>query len=82
MQPYFTLILKPYQNKTNNKIRANKKVQNNINIRKDIKNYYEETEIHNKKLSKDKTYINIAEITEIVSSSITTTATTTSVEKL
>ena len=62
------------------KIQANNKFNNNINIIKDIKNYYEtETNNYNKKLIRYKNYINIAEITEIVLSSIATTATTTSV---
>ena len=61
----------------NEKIQANNKFNNNINIIKDIRNYYEtETDNYNKKLSRYK--INIAEITEIVLSSIATTATTTS----
>ena len=48
--------------------------------RRDSRNYYEtETNNYNKKLSRYKSYINIAEITEIVLSSIATTATTTSV---
>ena len=64
----------------NEKIQANKKFNNNINIIKDIRNYYEtETNNYNKKLSRYKNYINIAEITEKVLSSIATTATTTSV---
>ena len=64
----------------NEKIQANNKFNNNINIRKDIRNYYEtETNNYNKKLSRYKNYINIAEITEIVLSSIATTATTTSI---
>ena len=64
----------------NEKIQANKKFNNNINIIKDIINYYEtETNNYNKKLSRYKNYINVAEITEIVLSSIATTATTTSV---
>ena len=63
----------------NEKIQANNKFNNNINI-KDIRNYYEtETNNYNKKLSSYKNYINIAEITEIVLSSIATTATTTPV---
>ena len=64
----------------NEKIQANNKFNNNINIIKDIRNYYE-TEInnYNKKLSRYKNYINVAEITEILLSSIATTATTTSV---
>ena len=61
------------------KIQANNKFNNNINIIKDIRNYYEtETNNYNKKLSRYKNYINVAEITEIVLSSIATTATTTS----
>ena len=64
----------------NEKIQANNKFNNNINIIKDIRNYYEtETNNYNKKLSRYKNYINKAEITEIVLSSIATTATTTSV---
>ena len=64
----------------NETIQANNKLNNNINIIKDIRNYYEtETNNYNKKLSRYKNYINIAEITEIVLSSIATTATTTSV---
>ena len=63
----------------NEKIQANNKF-NNINIIKDIRNYYEtETNNYNEKLSRYKNYINVAEITEIVLSSIATTATTTSV---
>ena len=64
----------------NEKIQANNKLNNNINIIKDIRNYYEtETNNYKKKLSRYENYINIAEITEIVLSSIATTATTTSV---
>ena len=64
----------------NEKIQANNKFNNNINIIKDIRNYNEtETNNYNKKLSRYKNYINVAEITEIVLSSIATTATTTSV---
>ena len=64
----------------NEKIRANNKLNNNINFIKDIRNYYEtETNNYNKKLSRYKNYINVAEITEIVLSSKATTATTTSV---
>ena len=63
----------------NEKIQANNKFNNNINIIKDNRNYYE-TETNNyNKLSRYKNYINIAEITEIVLSSIATTATSTSV---
>ena len=51
----------------NENIQANNKFNNNINIIKDIRNYYEtETDNYNKKLSRYKNYINIAEITEIV----------------
>ena len=64
----------------NEKIQANNKLNNNINIIKDIRNYYEtETKNYDKKLSRYKNYINVAEITEILLSSIATTATTTSV---
>ena len=64
----------------NEKIQANNKFNNNINIKKDIRNYYEtETNNYDKKLSRYKNYINVAEITEILLSSIATTATTTSV---
>ena len=64
----------------NEKIQANNKFNNNINIIKGIRNYYEtETNNYNKKLSRYKNYINVAEITEILLSSIATTATTTSV---
>ena len=63
----------------NENIQANIKFNDNINIIKDIRNYYEtETNNYNKKLSRYRKYIKIAEITEIVSS-IATTATTTSV---
>ena len=64
----------------NEKIQANNKFNNIINIIKDIRNYYEtETNNYNKKLSRFKNYINVAKITEIVLSSIATTATSTSV---
>ena len=64
----------------NEKIQANNSFNNNNNIVKDIRNYYEtETNKYNKKLSRNKNYINVAEITEILLSSIATTATTTSV---
>ena len=50
----------------NEKIQANNKFNNNINI-KDIRNYYEtETNNYHKKLSRYKNYINVAEITEIL----------------
>ena len=64
----------------NEKIQANNKFNKNINIIKDIRNYYEtETNNYNKKLSRYKNYIDIAEILEIILSSIATTTTTTSV---
>ena len=64
----------------NEKIQANNKFNNNINIIKDIRNNYEtETNNYNRKLSRYKNYINVAEIKEILLSSIATTATTTSV---
>ena len=64
----------------NLKIQANNKFNNNINIIKDIRNYYEtETNNYNKKLSRYKNYINVPEITEILLSSVATTATKTSV---
>ena len=63
----------------NEKIQANNKFNNNIIIIKYIRNYYEsETNNYNKKLNRHKTYINVAEITEILLSSIATTAKTTS----
>ena len=47
----------------NEKIQANNKFNNNNNIIKDIRNYYEtETNNYNKKLSRYKNYINITEI--------------------
>ena len=64
----------------NEKIQANKKFNNKINLIKDIRKFYEaETNNYNRKLSRYKNYINVAEITEILLSSIATTATTTSV---
>ena len=64
----------------NENIQANNKFNNNINIIKDIRNYYEtETNNYNKKLTRYKNYINVADTTEIVLSSIPTTATSTSV---
>ena len=64
----------------NEKIQANNKFNNNINIIKDIRNYCEtETNNYNRKLSRYKNDINIGELTEIVLSSIATTATSTSV---
>ena len=57
----------------NDKILVNKKINNNINIIKDIRNYYEaESNNYNKKLSRYKNYINVAEITKILLSSIAT----------
>ena len=64
----------------NEEIQANNKFKNNISIIKDIRNYYEaETNNNTKKLTRYKNYINVAEITETLLSSIATTATTTSV---
>ena len=64
----------------NDKILAINKFHNNMNIIKDIRNFYEvEISNYNKKLSRYKNYINIAEITEILLSSIATTPTSTSV---
>ena len=64
----------------NDKILANSKFNNNLYTIKDIRNYYE-TESNNyiKKLGRYKNYINVAEITQILLSSIATTATSTSV---
>ena len=74
------LIREAAEKQINEKIQANNKFNNNINIIKDIGNYYEtDTNNYNKKLSRYKNYINVAEITEILLSSIATTATTTSV---
>ena len=51
----------------NEKIQATNKFNNNINIIKDIRNYYEtETNNYNKKLSRYKKYVKVAEITEIL----------------
>ena len=64
----------------NEKIQANNNFNDNINIIKDIRNYYEaETNNYNKKLSRYKNYINVAEITETVLSTIAVTVTSTSV---
>ena len=77
LYPNLTTVNEQY---INEKIQANNKLNNNINIIKDIRNYYEtKTNNYNTKLSRYKNYINIAEITEIVLSSIATTATSTSV---
>ena len=71
------LIREVAEKQINEKIEANNKFNNNVNILKDIINYYEtETNNYNKKLSRYKNYINVAEITEILLSSIATTATT------
>ena len=77
LYPYLSSVSERLKNE---KIQANNKLNNNINIIKDIRNYYEtETNNNNKKLSRYKNYINVAEITQILLSSIATTATTTSV---
>ena len=62
----------------NDKILANKKFNNNITIIKYIRIYYEiETKNYTKKLNRYEKYINVDEITEILLSSIATTATST-----
>ena len=62
----------------NERILANNKINNNnINIIKDIRTYYEIKT--NEKLGRYKNYFNVAEITEILLSSIATTATSASV---
>ena len=49
----------------NQKLQANGQFNNNINIMKDIRNYYEsEINNYNKKLSRYINYINVAEITD------------------
>ena len=59
------------------KILANNKFNNNINIIKCVRNFYEtETNNYNNKLSRYRNYINIAEKTDIP---LATTTTTTSV---
>ena len=74
------LIREAAEKQINEKIQAYNKFNNKINFIKDIIIYHEpETNNCNKKLSRYKKYINVAEITEILSSSIATTATTTSV---
>ena len=76
LYPNLSTVIEQY---INEKIQDNMKSNNNINIIKDMRNYYEtETNNYNKKLSSYRNYVNIAEITEIVLSSIATTATTTS----
>ena len=77
LYPNLSTVNEQYKNE---KIQANYKFNNNINIIKDIRNYYgTETNKYNKKLSRYKNYINVAEITETVLSSKATTATTISV---
>ena len=50
----------------NEKVQANKNFNDSIIITKDIRNYYEkETNEYNKKISKYKTYISMAEIKRI-----------------
>ena len=61
------------------KILADNKFINNINIIKNIRSYYDtETNNYNKKLCRYKNYINVAEITEKLLSSIATTTASTS----
>ena len=63
LQPNLTSLSEQY---INDEILANNKFNNNINIIKDIRNCHEtETNNYNKKLSRYKIYINIAEITVI-----------------
>ena len=51
----------------NEKVQGNKSCNDSIFITKDIRNYYEtETNEYNKKLSKYKTYISMAEIQELL----------------
>ena len=77
LYPNLSTVNEQYINET---IQANNKFNNIINIIKYIRNYYEtETNNYNKTLSRYKNYINIAEIIEIVLSSLATTATATSV---
>ena len=77
LYPNLSTVNEQYISET---IQDNNKFNNNINIIKDIRNYYEtETNNYNKKISRYKNYINVAEITEIVLSSIATTTATTSV---
>ena len=77
LYPNFTSFSEQY---INDKILANIKFNININIIKDIRNYYEtETNYNNKALSRYKNTERIAEITEILLSSIATTAIPTSV---
>ena len=72
------LIRESAEQQINEKIQDNNKFNENIIIIKVIRNYYEtETNNYNKKLGRYKNYINVAEITEILLSSIATPATTT-----
>ena len=76
LYPNLTTINEQY---INDKILANNNFNKNTNIIKDIKIYCEtETIIYNKKLIRYKNYINVAEITKLLLSSIATTATSTS----
>ena len=73
------LIREAAEKQINEKIQANNNFNNNINIIKDIRNCYEtQYNKNNKKLSRYKNYINVAEKIEILLSPIATTATTTS----
>ena len=77
LYPDLSTVNEQYINENN---QANNKFNNKINIIKDIRNYYEtETNNYNKKLSRYKNYVDVAEITKIVLSSIATTASSTSV---
>ena len=77
LYPNLTTINEQY---INDKFLANNKFNNDNNIIKYIRNYYEtETSYYNKTLSRYSNYIIIAEITKILLSSIATTATSTSV---
>ena len=80
LNPVLSYLTSFSEQHINDTILANNSFNNNINIIKDIRNYYEtETNTYNSKLSRYKNYINIAEITEILLSSIAATATSTSV---
>ena len=74
------MIREAVEKEINKKLQANNKFNNIFNIIKDIRICYEtETNKYNRKLSRYKNYNNVADITEIVLSSIATTATSTSV---
>ena len=86
MHPYFIPISakplrgSPPSENINDKILAYNKLNNYISIINDIRNIYEtETNNYKKKLSGYKIFINAAEITAIILSSIATTATSTTV---